>query len=167
MEVNRDTHAGSFAKYSEYACCVSHRATGLPVMVHDMHTRRTRPDYLQACPTGPPVDGVKSALTPALWTCAALWPCTVCSDPASPSTYKYKYNYPVALWDTQHAWKEIVTRPMSEYFANDPECHDLLPSALRSHRVAGLGCPTGPLVGGVTSTSTPALCRPVALYLLQ
>ena len=45
-------------------------------MVHDMHTRRTRPDYLQACPTGPPVDGVKSALTPA------LWPCTFCSDPS-------------------------------------------------------------------------------------
>jgi len=35
-------------------------------MVHDMHTRRRRPDYLQACPTGPPVDGVKSPLTPAL-----------------------------------------------------------------------------------------------------
>jgi len=28
---------------------------------------------------------------------------------------------------------------MSDYFANDPECHDLLPWALRSHRVAGLG----------------------------
>jgi len=28
------------------------------------------------------VDGVKSALTPALWPCAALWPCTFCSDPA-------------------------------------------------------------------------------------
>ena len=26
---------------------------------------------------------------------------------------------PVALCDTQHAGKEIVTRPMSEYFAND------------------------------------------------
>jgi len=64
--------------------------------------------------------------------------------------------------------KEIVTRPMSEYFANDPECHDLLPCALRSHRVAGFGgCPTGPPVGGVTSTSTTALCSPVALYLLQ
>jgi len=53
---------------------------------------------------------------------------------------------------------------MSEYFANDPECHDLLPCALRSHRVAGLeGCPRGPPVGGVTSTSTPALrsCGPV------
>ena len=59
---------------------------------------------------------------------------------------------------TQHAGKEIVTRPMSEYFANDPECHDLLACALRSHRVAGLGgCSTGPPVGGVTSTSTPAL----------
>ena len=46
-----------------------------------MHTRRRRPDYLQACPTGPPVDGDKSALTPALWPCAALWPCTFCSDP--------------------------------------------------------------------------------------
>ena len=74
MEVNRDTHAGSFAKYSDIglvtisfqACYVSHRATGLPVMVHDMHTRRIRPHYLQACPTGPPVDGVKSALTSAL-----------------------------------------------------------------------------------------------------
>jgi len=64
-----------------------------------------------------------------------------------------------------------VTRPKSEYFANDPErpeCHDLLPCALRSHRVAGLGgCPTGPPVDGVTPTSTPALCGPVALYLLQ
>jgi len=39
----------------------------------------------------------------------------------------------------QMAKKEIVTRPMSEYFANDPECHDLLPCALRSHRVTGLG----------------------------
>ena len=45
---------------------------------------------------------------------------------------------PVALCDTQHAGKEIVTRPMSEYFANDPQCHDLLPCTLRSHRVAGL-----------------------------
>ena len=44
-------------------------------MVHDMHTRRRRPDYIQACPTGPPVDGVKYVLTPA------LWPCTYCSDP--------------------------------------------------------------------------------------
>ena len=46
---------------------------------------------------------------------------------------------PVALCDTQHAGKEIVTRPMSEYFANDPECHDLLPCTLRSHVVDGLG----------------------------
>jgi len=29
------------------------------------------------------------------------------------------------------------------------------------------GSPTGPPVGGVTSRSTPALCGPVALYLLQ
>jgi len=75
---------------------------------------------------------------------------------------------PVAMCDTQHAGKEIVTWPKSEYFANDPECHDLLLCALRSHTVAGLGgCPTGPPVGGVMSTSTPALCGPVALYLLQ
>ena len=47
---------------------------------------------------------------------------------------------------------------MSEYFANDPECHDLLPCALRSHRVAGLG--GWPHVGGVTSTSTRP-CGPV------
>ena len=68
----------------------------------------------------------------------------------------------MALCDTQHAGKEIVTRSKSEYFANDPECHDLLPCALQSHRVAVLGgCPTGPPVGGVTSTSTPALCGPV------
>jgi len=46
---------------------------------------------------------------------------------------------PVALCDRQHAGKEIVTRPKSEYFANDPESHDLLPCTLRSHRVAGLG----------------------------
>ena len=73
-----------------------------------------------------------------------------------------------SLCDTQHAEKEIVTRPMSEYFANDHEYYDLLLCALRSHRVAGLGgCPTGPCVGEVTSTSTPALCGPVALYLLQ
>ena len=85
---SKSWHSGSFAKYSDIglvtisfpACCVSHRATGLRVMVHDMHTRRRRPDYLQACPTGPPVDGVKSALTPALWPCAVLWPYTFCSD---------------------------------------------------------------------------------------
>jgi len=55
---SKSWHSGSFAKYSDIGlvtisfptCCVSHRATGLPVMVHDMHTRRTRPDYLQACP---------------------------------------------------------------------------------------------------------------------
>jgi len=82
---SKSWHSESFAKYSDIglvtisfpACCVSHRATGLPVMVHDMHTRRRRPDYLQACPTGPPVDGVKSALT------LALWPCTFCSDPCT------------------------------------------------------------------------------------
>ena len=90
QEVNRDTQ-GHLQKYSDIglvtisfpACCVSHRATGLPVMVHDMHTRRTRPDYLQACPIGPPVDGVKSALTPA------LWPCTFCSDPYGGCGYKF------------------------------------------------------------------------------
>ena len=85
VQGSKSWHSGSFAKYSDIGLvtisfpvyCVSHRATGLPVMVHDMHTRRTRPDYLQACPTGPPVDGVKSALTPA------LWPCTFCSDPTT------------------------------------------------------------------------------------
>ena len=79
--VSNKWHSGSFAKYSDIglvtisfpACCVSHRGTGLPVMVRDMHTRRTRPDYLQACPTGPPVDGVKSALTPALCSPVALY----------------------------------------------------------------------------------------------
>ena len=53
---SKSWHSASFAKYSDIglvtisfpACCVSHRATGLPVMVHDMHTRRRRPDYLQA-----------------------------------------------------------------------------------------------------------------------
>jgi len=78
---SKSWHSGSFAKYSDIvglvtisfpACCVSHRATGLPVMVHDMRTRIRRPDYLKACPTGPPVEGVKSALTPALWPCAVL-----------------------------------------------------------------------------------------------
>ena len=70
----------------------------------------------------------------------------------------------MALCDTQHAGKEIVTKPMSEYFANNPECHDLLPCA---HRVAGLGgCPTGPPVIHVDSVPV-ALCGPVALYLLQ
>jgi len=29
---------------------------------------------------------------------------------------------PVALCDTQHARKEILTRPMSEYLPNDPDC---------------------------------------------
>ena len=58
----------------------------------------------------------------------------------------------------RHTARQEGNCNMYEYFANDPECHDLLPSALRSHRVAGLGgCPTGPPVGGVTSTSTPAL----------
>jgi len=78
---------------------------------------------------------------------------------------------PVALCDTQHAGKEIVTKPMSEYFANNPECHDLLPCALRSHRVAGLGGMSHSAVCGwihVHVDSGPvALCGPVALYLLQ
>ena len=82
---SKSWHSGSFAKYADIglvtisfpACCVLHRTTGLPVMDHDMHTKRRRPDYLQACPKEPPVDGVKSALTPA------LWPCTFCSDPTS------------------------------------------------------------------------------------
>ena len=61
-----------------------------------MHTRRRRPDYLQACPTGPPVDGVKSALTPALWPCAALyllqWPAsTVLSLYTYGVLYCYRY----------------------------------------------------------------------------
>ena len=78
---SKSWHSGSFAKYSDLglvtisfpACCVSHWARGLPVMVHDMHTRRRRPDYLQACSTtGPPVEGVESALTPALWPCGPV-----------------------------------------------------------------------------------------------
>ena len=49
---------------------------------------------------------------------------------------------------------------MSEYFANDPECHDLLPSALRSHRVAGLGdVPQGRL----WVESRPRRLRPCAV----
>ena len=40
-------------------------------------------------------------------------------------------------------------------------------TAVTQGRQIGGGCPTGPPVGGVTSTSTPALCGPVALYLLQ
>ena len=78
----------------------------------------------------------------------------------------------MALFDTQHAGKETVTRPMSEYFANDPECHDLLPCALRSHRVAGLGEGMSHRAAcgwsHVHVDSGPvALCGPVALYLLQ
>jgi len=96
-EGSKSWHSGSFAKYSDIglvtisfpACCVSHRATGLPVMVLDMHTRRRRPDYLQACPTGPPVDGVKSALTPAapVALCGPValyllqWPCGRIASP--------------------------------------------------------------------------------------
>jgi len=57
---------------------------------------------------------------------------------------------------------------MSEYFANDPECHDLLPCALRSHRVAGLGGWAACGWSHVHVDSGPvALCGPVALYLLQ
>jgi len=33
---------------------------------------------------------------------------------------------PVALSNTQHTGKEILTRPTSEYFANDPDCVVLL-----------------------------------------
>jgi len=99
----------------------------------------------------------------------------------------------MALCNTQHARKEIVTRPMSEYFANDPDCHDLLPCTLRSHRVAGslkfrrciplnahttLDFRLGRRIGGshraacgwihVHVDSGPVgLCGPVALYLLQ
>jgi len=29
---------------------------------------------------------------------------------------------PVALCDTHHAGNETLTRPMSEYFANDTDC---------------------------------------------
>jgi len=47
-------------------------------------------------------------------------------------------------------YKGSVDKTSSSPFANSLQ--------LRSHRVAGLGgCPTGPPVGGVTSTSTPAL----------
>ena len=68
-------------------------------------------------------------------------------------------NNQVALCETQHAGKEIVTRPMSEYFGNDPECHNLLQCTLQSHRVAGLrGCPTGPPV-----ESRPRRLRPCAV----
>ena len=35
---------------------------------------------LGECPTGPPVGGVTSTSTPALWPCEVLWPCTFCSD---------------------------------------------------------------------------------------
>ena len=76
----------------------------------------------------------------------------------------------MALYDTQRAGKEIVTRPMSEYFANDPECHDLLPCTLRSHRVAELGGMSLRAACGwshVHIDSGPvALYGPVVLYLL-
>jgi len=73
---------------------------------------------------------------------------------------------PVALCDTQHAGKEIVTRPtMSEYFANDPECHDLLLCALRSYRVAGLGGMSHRAACGWSHVHVDS--GPVALYLLQ
>ena len=75
----------------------------------------------------------------------------------------------MALCDTQHAGKEIVTRPMSEYFANDPEftiyfpvhCgHTWSPDWGMSPAACGwshVHVDSGPV----------ALCGPVALYLLQ
>ena len=50
---------------------------------------------------------------------------------------------------------------MSEYFANDPECHDLLLCALRSHRVAGLG--GGVPQGLLWVESRPRRLRPCGL----
>ena len=47
--------------------------------------------------------------------------------------------------------------------------HDFLHCVLcvtQGHQIESI-CPTGPPVGGVTSTSNSALCDPVALYLLQ
>ena len=41
--------------------------------------RTGSPDW-GGCLTGPPVGGVTSTSTPALWPCAVLWPCTFCSD---------------------------------------------------------------------------------------
>ena len=76
-------------------------------MVHDMHTRRRRPDYLQACPTEPPVDGVKSALTSALWPCAALWPCTFCSDPAGLSCNRQAILEPEIVHNKEFYYKTI------------------------------------------------------------
>ena len=41
------------------------------------------------CPTGPPVGGVTSTSTPALWPCAVLWPCTFCSDRSGVVVYHH------------------------------------------------------------------------------
>ena len=64
---------------------------------------------------------------------------------------------PVALCDRQHAGKEIVTRPKSEYFANDPESRftSLHTAVTQGRRIGGMS--HRPPVCGVTSTSTPAL----------
>ena len=53
-------------KISFPVCCVLHRATGLP----------TGMSHRAACGLS------QVASTPAVWSCAALWPCTFCSDPA-------------------------------------------------------------------------------------
>jgi len=60
------------------------------------------PTSSQACPTGPPVD--KSALTPALWPCAALsqWPCTFCSDPGLIMLAS------ALFWDAHIGWGTVL-----------------------------------------------------------
>ena len=66
---------------------------------------------------------------------------------------------PVALCDTQHAGKEIVTRPMSEYFANDPECHDLLRGQNECVTNLVLRQSTAMLGSAVTHCCTHGACR--------
>jgi len=75
---------------------------------------------------------------------------------------------PVALCDTQHAAKETVTRPMSEYFANDPECHNLLrTAATQGRRIGEMSHTAACRWSHILVDSGPvALCGPVALYLL-
>jgi len=107
VQGSKSWHSGSFAKYSDIglvtisflACCVSHMATGLPVMVHDVYEKRAK----TGLPTG------MSHKTACHWMESSLHrlrPCTFCSDPISCSIQQSSCHTEDSLADKmQHrAW---------------------------------------------------------------
>ena len=70
----KQSHRNQYDCVLDHGILLNYSDIGLFTISFTTHCMTHRATGLGACPTGPPVRGVMSSTTPA------LWPCTFCSD---------------------------------------------------------------------------------------